>query len=269
MRTSAHSLNILTSCRGFMQAASEIPEICEKNNLLSSLHENDLAMLRPHFKVLNLSYGQVLYEPGDSVQYAYLPCGNTLISFVVPLADARGVETAMVGREGAVGGIVSQGRLPAYCRSVVQYPGLAIRIESVELEKAKNASISLRHFFARYADCLLAQIFQAVACNATHTIEQRTAKWLLAAVDRTGAHEVPLTQEQLAGMLGVGRSYVSRVMAGLKSQGIIEIRRGRLVIHKLEQLKKHACQCNVLTQNHFHEVLAGVYPMDEEVRAAK
>ena len=38
------------------------------------------------------------------------------MSYVVPNEDGRDVETFLVGREGAVGGIVSEGYLPAYTR---------------------------------------------------------------------------------------------------------------------------------------------------------
>ena len=230
------------------------------NNLLRALRPADLALLMPDMHSLQASTGQILYEPGDIVNYAYFPCDATMVSFVVPLADARAVETALIGREGAVGGIVSEGHLPAYCRAIVQFPGEMLRIESTKLEQAKSQSLSLRLFFARYADTLLAQVFQAVACNATHTIEQRTAKWLLAALDRTGDLVVPLTQEQLAGMLGVGRSYVARVLAGMKEQGTLETSRGRMRVHMKAELEKMACNCNELVRKHFDEVLSGVYP---------
>ena len=51
------------------------------------------------------------------------------------------------------------------------------------------------------------------ACNAIHSIEQRAAKWTASAMERTGASDtVPLMHEQLATLLGVGRSYTSRVI---------------------------------------------------------
>jgi len=96
------------------------------------------------------------------------------------------------------------------------------------LEKAKLQSPVLRHFFACYADCSMAQLFQNVACNASHSIEQRLASWMLAAIDRTCGLEIALTQEQLSGMLGVGRSYVARVMQTLKSRELIGVQRGKL-----------------------------------------
>src|SRR5690348_11484346 len=110
------------------------------NNLLRALHQDDLALLSPHLETQAVEVGRVLYEPGDQVRHVYFPCGPTLISFMVLLEDGRGVETALVGREGAVGGIVSQGRLPAYARAVVQFPGPMLRIDSAQLERAKAQS---------------------------------------------------------------------------------------------------------------------------------
>jgi len=66
---------------------------------------------------------------------------------------------------------------------------------------------------------MLAQIFQSTACNAIHSIEQRTAKWIISAMERTNGEEaVPLTHEQLATMLGVNRSYASRVIQTFKAE---------------------------------------------------
>ena len=85
-------------------------------------------------------------------------------------------------------------------------------------KRRKAKSPTLSGMFARYADCLLAQMVQAAACNATHAIEQRTAKWIVSAMERTGDLIVPLTQEQLASMLGVGRSYASRVIGAFQAR---------------------------------------------------
>ena len=195
------------------------------NNFLRALRTEDWAILQPMLQEWSAPTGTLLHEPGDTVRYAYFPCGSSLISYLVVLGDGRAIETALIGREGAIGGIVSQGRLPAYTRAEVQLGGSFWRIDLHALEEAKSRSTTLRYLFARYADCLMAQIFQSVACNAAHSIGQRTAKWLLAAMERTGATDVVLTQEQLAAMLGVGRSYLSRIVQDLKTRRVIETRR--------------------------------------------
>src|SRR6185312_16211685 len=113
--------------------------------------------------------------------------------------------------------------LPAYTRIVVKFGGPLVRLPIVKLDAAKTRSASLRNVFARYADCMLAQTFQSTACNAIHSIEQRTAKWIISAMERTdGSDAVPLTHEQLAMLLGVGRSYASRVIQTFKAEGIVE-----------------------------------------------
>lgn len=239
------------------------------NNFLRALRADDAAMIEPLMEEWTADCGTVLYEPGDTVQWVYFPCGPSLISFLVVLDDGRAIETALIGREGAVGGIVSQGRLPAYARAEVQFPGTFLRMRSAALEEAKSKSMTLRHLFARYADCVMAQVFQAVACNAAHTIEQRTAKWLISAMQRTGDHEVPLTQEQLANMLGVGRSYISRVLQTLKAKGYLETRRGRMCVTDNVALEGLACGCNYSVRRHFEDVLRGVYPTEEESTAAR
>ena len=106
--------------------------------------------------------------------------------FLVSSEDGRDVETVLIGREGAVGGIVSSGHLPAYYRIIVKNGGKLARLRVDQLEAAKAKSSSLRNLFARYADCLLAQVFQSTACNAIHSIEQHAVKWIIAAMERTG-----------------------------------------------------------------------------------
>jgi len=231
------------------------------NNLLRRLNAADYALLEPHLNADEAKPGELLYNPGDDVQTVYFPCGPTLASYMVPNEDGRDVETILIGREGAVGGIVSQGFLPAYTRITVKFGGPVIRLGIAKLDAAKSNSPSLRNVFARYADCMLAQIFQSTACNAIHSIEQRTAKWIISAMERTnGNNSVPLTHEQLATLLGVGRSYASRVIQTFKAQGVLDTRRGAILVREPDTLRQHSCLCNEAVKAHFEEVLRGVYP---------
>ncbi len=235
-----------------------------RNNLLRSLRDDDYALIAPHLEVVDLPAAGLIYNPGDNVDVVHFPCDASLASFLVGNIDGRDVETVLIGREGAVGGIVSLGHLPAYCRIVVKHPGPFLRIKVSELERAKSQSTSLRLLFARYADCLLAQVFQSIACNAIHSIEQRTAKWIVATMERTGDHVVPLTHEQLATMLGVGRSYTSCVIQTFKREGLLQTRRGSLLVQDRDALRARSCPCNESVKEHFETVLKGVYP-DEEI----
>jgi len=243
------------------EAAGERPF----NNLLRRLNGADFMLIAPYFTATDVNAGEVLYSPGDDVEIVHFPCGPALVSYLVSNEDGRDVETVLIGREGAVGGIVSQGYLPAYTRIMVKFAGPFVRLSISKLDAAKKQSASLNNIFARYADCMLAQIFQSTACNAIHSIEQRTAKWIVSAMERTDDNEVvPLTHEQLSTLLGVGRSYTSRVIQTFKAEGILETRRGSILVRNPEALKVRACLCNEAVKNHFDEVLRGVYPDPEK-----
>jgi DNA-binding transcriptional regulator YhcF (GntR family) len=234
------------------------------NNLLRRLNRADFAAIEPHLSQATAAANELLYSPGDDVDVVHFPCGPALATYLVANEDGRDVETILVGREGAVGGIVSQGFLPAYTRIVVKFAGPFVKLPINRLEVAKLASATLRNVFARYADCLLAQIFQSTACNAIHSIEQRAAKWIVSAMERTDNDAtVPLTHEQLATLLGVGRSYASRVLQTLKAEGILETRRGSILVRDRTALQARACLCNEQVKGHFEEVLRGVYPTEE------
>ena len=233
------------------------------NNLLRRLNASDFALIAPHLASEQGNANDLLYSPGDDVQTVHFPCGPSLASYLVANEDGRDVETILVGREGAVGGIVSQGYLPAYTRIMVKFSGPFMRLNVGKLDAAKTKSATLRNVFARYADCMLAQMFQSTACNAIHSIEQRTAKWIVSAMERTDGDVVPLTHEQLATLLGVGRSYASRIIQVFKAEGVLETRRGSILVRNPDALRLRACLCNESVKSHFEDVLRGVYPSED------
>ena len=253
---------------GLGHDAESNANLMPENNLLRALRPNDFLLLKPDLRLASVRTGQALYHPGDEVRQVYFPLGTALLAFRVLVDDGQAIETALIGREWAVAGVVSQGRLPAYSRIEVWHEGEVLRLEVERLEAAKLQSSAIRNLFARYADCLMAQVFQQVACNAAHSIEQRTAKWIIAAMDRTADPTVPYTQEQLAGALGVRRSYLNRVLQALKTRGLIETRRGQLIVVDPPAIRALACGCNDAVRRHFDEVLRRVYP-EEPAAAAK
>jgi hypothetical protein len=233
-----------------------------ENALLAKLRENDRQRLAPHMTIVDLKPQSILQRAGEQVVDTWFPCGPSLAAFTVEIDDgSTSVDVALVGREGAIGGIVSNGNVPAYATCQARAGGRFLRIKTAALEQCKLDSITLRHWFSRYADCLLAQMFQTAACNATHTIVQRTAKWLLAGLARTGRLEFEMTQEQLAEMLGVGRTFVTRIVRQLRDEGVLETRRGVVIIKNETVLREKSCRCTTAIEDHFDLVLHGIYPL--------
>ena len=155
---------------------AEIDALLSGNLLLSALRVPDQALIKPHLELKAYARGDVLFEAGEDVCFVSFPLDQCVAALVVGLRDGRAVETATVGREGAIGGVVSQGSLPAFSRAMVQVPGSVLRIDATVLQRIKQTSPGLRNMITRYSDCLLAQVLQSVACNASHTIEARCAR---------------------------------------------------------------------------------------------
>jgi len=228
------------------------------NRLLAALSAPELALLEPRLETAPLVRGQVLFEPGDDVETTYFPCHRTMASLLIVTRDGREVEAATIGREGAVGGIVSEGHKPAFGRAVVQIGGAALAISTSRLAAAKAASPRLGDLFSRYADALLAQMMQSVACNALHKAEARACRWLLATHDRAADDIIHLTQESLAEMLGIQRTTVTAVTGALQDRGLIRTRRGRVEILDRPGLERAACECYAAVERHFARLLPEV-----------
>jgi CRP-like cAMP-binding protein len=177
-----------------------------------------------------------------------------MISMTVELTGGRTAEVASVGREGAVGGIVSCGHAPAFSRAEVLTPGAAFQVPMEALEDAKKRSPFVANLFCRFSDYLLSQVMQSAACNAFHSIPERAARWLLHAQDRAG-DRIELTQEAFAGLLGVQRTTVNAVIKELSSTGLVTTGRGNVRVTDRAGLKRRACECYQRLEGHFGAVI--------------
>ena len=232
----------------------EADEAFAGNRLLSTFNGEARALLEPFGDMLDLGTGDTVLERGELVRWSLFPVGPTMISMTVELTGGRSAEVASVGREGAVGGIVSCGQAPAFSQARVLVPGPAFRVSLETLEDAKNRSPFIANLFCRFSDFLLAQVMQSVVCNSFHSIPERAARWLLHAQDRAG-DRIELTQEAFAGLLGVQRTTINAVVQQLGSEGLIATGRGNVRVTDRAGLKRRACECYDRLQHHFNAVI--------------
>ena len=224
------------------------------NRLLSTFSREARALLEPFGDMVELQPGDTVLRRGELVQSSLFPVGPTMISMTVDLTGGRTAEVASVGREGAVGGIVSCGHAPAYSRAAVLIPGPAFRVPMEALEDAKKRSPFISNLFCRFSDYLLSQVMQSVVCNSFHSIPERAARWLLHAQDRAG-DRIELTQEAFAGLLGVQRTTVNAVIQELSAEALIATGRGRIHVADRAGLKRRACECYERLEQHFGAVI--------------
>ena len=66
---------------------------------------------------------------------------------------------------------------------------------------------------------------------------------------------LPLTQEFLSQMLGVNRTTVTLVARQLERAGLIQNRRGRVIVLDRQGLEEVACKCYALVRKRMRAVL--------------
>jgi CRP-like cAMP-binding protein len=224
------------------------------NRLLSTFATQARGLIEPYGEAVELEAGQVVLRRGDQVDSSLFPVGPTVISMGVELSGGRSLEVASIGREGAVGGIVSCGHAPAFSRSVVLVPGAAFKVPMEALEEAKRRSTFVANIFCRFSDYLLAQVMQSAACTAFHSIPERAARWLLHTQDRAG-DRIELTQEAFADLLGVQRTTVNAVLRTLQDENLVSTGRGVVEVTDRAGLKRRSCECYQRLDDHFDAVI--------------
>ncbi|HZV19824.1 MAG TPA: Crp/Fnr family transcriptional regulator [Sphingobium sp.] len=232
-----------------------LSELIFENDLLAMLDPESRTRLAIMGSLITWSAGTVLFEPDDLMDAVLFPLGGSLATLIVTVSGNVSAEAALIGRNGMVSRYVGDRPVPAFARITVAQGGRFLRIALSDFTAAERLSPAITDIAARFAECLTAQLLQSAACNAVHSLEQRTARWLLAAADHTGSQYISVTQEQLGALLGAGRSYTSRQIQRFKAERLVRTRRGGIVIVDYDGMATHACACHEHIQRHVATML--------------
>jgi CRP-like cAMP-binding protein len=224
------------------------------NRLLELLPTADFELLRPHLKPFELKHETILFEAGDPVHRVYFPVSG-VISLVVDLAGGETIEAAMIGRDSIVGGSSAMDGKISLNKGIVQVAGNSSVLDVAILRQVAEESVAFRTTLIRHEQVLFAQAQQSAACNASHNVESRLARWLLRVRDLAGSDALFLTQEFLSQMLGVQRTSVSLVANTLQRAGLIIYNRGHIHIANLEGLREASCECYSTVKSHYDRLL--------------
>jgi CRP-like cAMP-binding protein len=184
----------------------------------------------------------VLIDADSALDAIFFP-ESGVISAVAVYADGSIIETATVGREGCTGVQAMLGAKNSSLRLLVQLPGDATRMSRRAFDRAVASRPAFRALMEAYARAFLEQVLVSVACNGSHTVRQRLARWLLMMRDRSDDDTLQITQELLGEMLGVQRPTISNAARALEVAGIVKRRRRQVVILDRPALVGEACEC--------------------------
>jgi CRP-like cAMP-binding protein len=212
------------------------------NRLLAGLPREEYRLLLPGLEPVTLRLGEVIQEPGVLIRHVYFPVDCT-VRILASVGDDRTMEVGLVGREGMVGASFVLGAQASSVRARVDESGTAMRMKVALFDREFRRCTRLQQLLYRYADDKLALARQAVACNQFHSLQARLARCLLLTSDRVLAKELALTQEVLAGLLGVRRGAINAAVVPLQSGKLIGYVRGKIRILDRKGLEAAACSC--------------------------
>lgn len=226
------------------------------NSLLAALPDRDYQRLLVHLEPVTLTFGEVLYRPGDPIRHVYFPT-NSLVSLLTLVEGHMALEIGLVGREGMLGIPLALGTKDSPVRALVQGSGAALRMKSAQFLGSLRQSAPLQREIHRYVHERMVQITQTAACNRFHLVEARLARWLLMTRDRVQSDQFRLTQELLGCMLGVLRVAVTKAAGALQRRKLIRYRRGQISILDGQGLEAAACRCYQVVKDVHHRAPGG------------
>lgn len=230
-----------------------------QNELLAALPAAGYAELLPALELVPLRLGEVLYEPGQTMRHACFPTTAVVSLHYVTQAGAS-AESSGVGRDGMVGIALFMGGETTSSSAVVQSAGHAYRFERAALARAFQHDGALRRVLLGYTQALMIQISQTAVCYRHHSVEQQLSRWLLATLDRLPPGEMVMTQELLAGLLGVRRESITQAASHLQEGGYIRYRRGHITVLDAPGLQGCACECYGVVKRELQRLLLASAP---------
>lgn len=197
----------------------------------------DFELIRPNLVYVNLLKSEELILPGEVIEYCWF-IEEGIASMVAMSREGREAEAGIVGRDGMVDVATILASKTSPLRCFIPIAGSGLRIKASILAKAVEASPTLRNQLNQYAYKRLIQVAQTALANASFTVNERLARWLMMCADRVGDDQINLTHEFLSIMLNVRRAGVTLALHTLEEAGLVKTSRGSIHIVDRPGLEK-------------------------------
>jgi len=231
-------------------------ESAPNNHLLASLPPDVTDLLMSRVEPVDLQSGAMLYEAGTCLGHVYFPI-TAVVSLVSPLQDGTCAEVAVVGKEGVAGVCAFMGGGKALSSAMVQRAGQAWRMRASDIADLAREAEPVMQQLLRYTQALFSHMAQTSACHRHHGLYSQLCRWLLQHLDRQAGRELRVTQERIAGMLGVRREGVTGAALQLQREGLIRYRRGLIQVLDRGGLAQRSCECYGVVEQVYAALYSG------------
>ena len=173
--------------------------------LLTALPPVIYERLAPRLQRVRLKLGSILFDVGATIDYTWF-IKSGIASLTGVTEDGASVEVATAGRDSAIGFHGIPRKNGTAFRAQEPIAGAPRRVSASALQAAIKQDSEIYVPLLDHTHTLSKQIAQAIVCSQFHITDQRLARWLLLARDRTRYGAFNITREAMAQILGVSRN---------------------------------------------------------------
>ncbi len=225
-----------------------------KNHLLAALPADEFTRIKSKFEPIFFKLGDVLYESGDRMDYAYFPT-TAIISMLYVMENGATAEIGVVGNDGLIGNALFMGGETTTSRAISQSAGDAFRMKAKDVKDEFKLGGMFQKMLLRFTQALLTQISQTAVCNRLHPVEQQLCRWLLLSHDRLNSNDLVMTHDLISNMLGVRREGVTLAAQKLAKRKLIKNVRGTISIVDRQGLEEAVCECYAVVNIEYNRLL--------------
>ncbi len=225
-----------------------------QNQILAALPEAEYARLEAQLELVAMPFGMTVMMAGTTPQHVYFPT-SSVVSMLHETRDGYCTETAVIGNEGLVGVTQCMGGGGLFGCARVSSAGHGFRLPATQVREEFGRGGVLQDYLLRFAQALLAQLSQTAVCNRHHSVAQQLCRWLLLRLDRLPSHELSMTQELIARLLGVRRESVAEAAGRLQEEGLIHYSRGHIAVLDRAGLEARVCECYADVKHEYQRLL--------------
>jgi len=236
-----------------MSAAVKLNDALE-NYLLAALPDDEFAHVKSKLESVSFKLGDVLYESGDKMDYAFFPT-TAIISMLYIMENGRTAEIGVVGNDGLIGNALFMGGDTTTSRAIVQSAGDAFRMKAKDVKAEFALGGMFQKMLLRYTQGLMTQISQTAVCNRLHSVEQQLCRWLLLIHDRIDSNKLVMTHDLISNMLGVRREGITLAAQKLAKRKLIKNIRGTISIIDRQGLEEAVCECYEVVNVEYNRLL--------------
>ncbi len=213
--------------------------------VLKSLPDADAKLLLRAGKVNTYGRRDMVVQEGDVADSFHIVLdGRAAVRVTTPSGESAIVN--ILGPDEHFGEVSLLGREdPRRTASIVALePVRTLSIPAAVFRDLRDRNPRLEQLvssiLARRVDELSAQVVEAMYDSLERRVVRRLSA--LAGIYRTSSPEVtiPLTQDELSQLVGGARPSVNQVLQRIVDDGVIELRRGRIIVHDLRALERLA-----------------------------